>query len=50
MKQFFAELIQPQADRIKELLKDNDPADDFINWIRETQISPNDLRRDKGME
>jgi len=42
MKQFFAELIQPQADRIKELLKDNDPAEDFINWLLPKEIKNED--------
>ena len=42
MKQFFAELIQPQADRIKELLKENDPVDNFTNWLLPKEIKDED--------
>ena len=38
MKTFFNELIQPKADKLKELLNENKPADDFINFITNREI------------
>lgn len=40
MKEYFNTQIKPIADKIKELLEEkNDPADSFIQWIREREMN-----------
>ena len=45
MKTFFDNFIAPPADRLKELLKENNQDEDFMKWIlkKDQKISKKDF-------